>query len=63
MVHTVDSWNDYRIRCQGKQIQVWINGMQTADLENPDLRSGYVGLQAAEEGVIKFRNVRLRLLE
>jgi hypothetical protein len=31
-----DDWNDYRIRCEGKRIQLWINGQQTVDYTEPD---------------------------
>ncbi len=31
-----DDWNDYRILCQGKRIQLWINGQQTVDYTEPD---------------------------
>lgn len=31
-----DDWNDYLIRCQGKRIQLWINGLQTVDYTEPD---------------------------
>jgi hypothetical protein len=31
-----DDWNDYRIRCEGKRIQLWINGQQTVDYSEPD---------------------------
>ena len=31
-----DDWNDYKIRCQGKRIQLWINGRQTVDYTEPD---------------------------
>ena len=31
-----DHWNDYRIRCEGKRIQLWINGQQTVDYTEPD---------------------------
>ncbi|MBA4149519.1 MAG: DUF1080 domain-containing protein [Verrucomicrobia bacterium] len=26
-----DDWNDYKIRCEGNRIQLWINGFQTVD--------------------------------
>ncbi|MEO8351934.1 MAG: DUF1080 domain-containing protein, partial [Chthoniobacteraceae bacterium] len=26
-----DDWNEYRIRCEGPHIQLWINGVQTVD--------------------------------
>jgi hypothetical protein len=29
-------WNDYRIRADGKHIQLWINGMQTVDYTESD---------------------------
>jgi len=41
-------WNDYVIRCQGKRIQLWINGMQTVDYVEPDEeieQLGLIGLQ------------------
>ena len=43
-----DDWNEYRIRCQGKRIQLWINGMQTVDYTEPDdtiEQQGLLGLQ------------------
>ncbi|MEO0039299.1 MAG: hypothetical protein RIS38_247 [Verrucomicrobiota bacterium] len=30
-----DEWFDYRIRVQGKRVQVWINGKQTVDFTEP----------------------------
>ena len=43
-----DDWNDYRIRCQGPRIQLWINDRQTVDYTEADdtiERSGIIGLQ------------------
>lgn len=43
-----DDWNDYRIRCEGKRIQLWINGYQTVDYVEVDdtiEQSGIIGLQ------------------
>ncbi len=31
-----DDWNDYRIRCVGKRIQIWLNGEQTVDYTEQD---------------------------
>lgn len=31
-----DDWNDYRIRCQGKRIQLWVNGVATVDYTEKD---------------------------
>ena len=35
IVHDED-WNDYVIRCQGRRIQLWLNGHQTVDYTEPD---------------------------
>jgi len=40
----LNDWNDYRIRCQGKRIQLWINGFQTVDYVEPDNAIEQVGL-------------------
>ena len=43
-----DDWNDYRIRCQGHRIQLWVNGLQTVDYSEPDPgleQKGIIGLQ------------------
>ena len=32
----LDDWNDYRILCQAKRIQLWVNGQQTVDYTEPD---------------------------
>lgn len=41
-------WNDYKIRCEGKRIQVWLNGLQTVDYAEPDdsiATGGVIALQ------------------
>lgn len=41
-------WNDYMIRCEGRRIQLWINGFQTVDYTEPDdniEQKGIIGLQ------------------
>lgn len=43
-----DDWNDYRIRCEGKRIQIWLNDLQTIDYIEPDdtiAQSGVIALQ------------------
>ena len=47
IVHYND-WNDYVIRCQGRRIQLWLNGHQTVDYTEPDEslpQHGIIGLQ------------------
>jgi hypothetical protein len=41
-------WNDYVIRCQGRRIQLWINGQATVDYTETDAtlaQTGIIGLQ------------------
>ena len=43
-----DDWNDYVIRCQGRRVQLWLNGHQTVDYTEPDeslSQHGIIGLQ------------------
>ena len=58
-VNTLNRWNTYRIECKGAMVKIWVNGQLTAEYEDPTLKEGYIGLQAAGKGTIKFRNVRL----
>jgi hypothetical protein len=47
IVHNED-WNDYVIRCEGRRIQLWVNGHQTVDYTEPDAalpQAGVIGLQ------------------
>lgn len=32
----MDAWNDYTIRCEGRRIQLWINGLKTVDYTEPE---------------------------
>lgn len=44
----IDDWNDYVIRCEGRRIQIWLNGTQTVDYTEPDAsieQTGLIGLQ------------------
>ena len=44
----MEDWNDYRILCQGRRIQLWINGLQTVDYTEADEKleqTGIIGLQ------------------
>lgn len=41
-------WNEYRIRCEGNRIQLWINGVQTVDYVEMDAgieTTGVIALQ------------------
>ncbi len=59
-VQTIGKWNSYKITCESNHIRTWINGKLTVDIFNDDLSEGYIALQAAEPGRIKFRNVKIK---
>jgi hypothetical protein len=43
-----NDWNDYKIRCEGKHIELWINGLKTVDYTEADPNIpdyGLIGLQ------------------
>jgi hypothetical protein len=43
-----DDWNEYRIRCEGPRIRLWLNGTLTVDYTEKDekiARTGIIGLQ------------------
>ncbi len=60
-----DDWNEYRIRCQGRRIQLWINGRQTVDYTEPDAsipQTGVIGLQihGGPPSEAWYRDVRIK---
>ncbi|MBX9677901.1 MAG: DUF1080 domain-containing protein [Gemmataceae bacterium] len=62
-----EDWNDYVIRCEGKRIQLWINGMQTVDYTEPDAKieqTGLIGLQIHGGGPSEawYKDIRLKNL-
>jgi len=57
-------WNICEIQCKGPRIQVWLNGVETADYTelDPDIREdGVIGLQIKHDckGEIAFRNISI----
>lgn len=63
-----DDWNDYTIRCEGKRIQLWLNGKQTVDYTEPDdaiERTGLIGLQihGGPPSEAWYRNVRVKAIK
>ena len=62
MVNTVNKWNTYKIRCLDNQVNVWVNDSLTAVFEDGILGPGHIGLQAAGNGTIRFRNIALQEL-
>ena len=62
-----DDWNDYTIRCEGKRIQLWINGLQTVEFTEPDDKieqQGIIGLQIHGGGPSEawYKEIRIKKL-
>ncbi len=43
-----EGWNDYVIRCEGRHIQLWLNGSQTVDYREPDTTIPQRGIIAVQ---------------
>ncbi|MEE8450893.1 MAG: DUF1080 domain-containing protein [Thermoguttaceae bacterium] len=61
----IGDWNDYRIRCEGKRIQLWINGIQTVDYTEEEANiplRGIIALQIqpSRPSEAWYRNIRIR---
>ena len=57
-----DDWNDYKIRCTGKRIQLWLNGTLTVDYTEADEKvplEGILGLQIHGncKAVVRFKDI------
>ena len=53
-------WNQVKITCEGKRIQVKLNGEDVVDYSGDRALRGYIGLQNHDtNAVVKFRNIRL----
>ncbi len=62
-----EDWNDYVIRCTGRRIQLWINGLQTVDYTEPDDKleqTGIIGLQIHGGGPTEawYKDLRIKEL-
>lgn len=58
-------WNKYRILCEGRRIQLWINDFQTVDYTEADESIEQTGLIAVQihsglPGEAHYRNIRIR---
>lgn len=60
-IETIGKWNSARIRLLDNRLQVWFNGILLADYldEEQVLLNGYIALQAAESGMVRFRNISI----
>ena len=62
-----NDWNDYKIRCEGKHIQLWINGLKTVDYTETDPAIpdfGIIGFQVHGGGQTEasYKDVRIEEL-
>jgi hypothetical protein len=62
-----DDWNDYKARCEGKRIQIWLNGVQTVDYTEPDEKideKGIIGVQihSGPPSEAHFKEIRIKEL-
>ncbi len=64
---TPTEWNDFVVRCEGKRIQIWVNGFQTVDFTETDddiAEEGIIGLQihGGPAVEIAYRNIAIKKL-
>jgi hypothetical protein len=62
-----EDWNTYRIRCEGRRIQLWINDLQTVDYTEADEsleQRGLIALQihGGPPGEVRYRKLKIRSL-
>lgn len=63
-VATEDKWNTMRLLVVGDHLQVWVNGVKTADLIDSTYSEGHIALQyGGQLGEVRFRNIRIRELD
>lgn len=62
VVAPLGEWIKYRIVANGDQLQVWVNGQLTTDLQDKVDAKGHIGIQHhGEKGkTYRFRNIRIR---
>jgi hypothetical protein len=61
-------WNDLVIRCEGRRIELWVNGLKTVDYLEPDEtipRRGRIGLQihGGEPAEAAYKDIRIKRLD
>ena len=61
-VKPAGEWNEYEIRCEGRNIRLWVNGAVTSEFADCEVPKGYIGLEA-EGYPIEFRNIRIKPLK
>ncbi len=62
-----NDWNDYRIRCEGNRIQLWLNGEKTVDYVEEEAaipQTGIIALQihSGKPAEASYKDIRIRKL-
>ena len=63
-----EDWNEYVIRCEGRRIQLFVNGLQTVDYTEEDESlptKGVIGLQihGGPPGEASYKDITIEVLE
>ena len=61
-----DDWNEYLIRCEGKRVRLWINGLATVDYTETDDKieqKGLIGLQihGGPPSQVWYKDIQVRV--
>jgi len=60
-IDAANQWNSFEILAQGSHLVVIMNGIETVNVSNEQLASGYIALQYGT-GVVRFGDVRIQQL-
>ncbi len=60
-------WNDYRIRAEGKRIQIWLNGVQTVDYTEAEPNIDLTGIIAVQihggaTSIVRYKDLMIEEL-
>jgi hypothetical protein len=60
-------WNDYRIRAEGKRIQIWLNGVQTVDYNESEPNIDATGIIAVQihggaTSIVRYKDLMIEEL-
>jgi hypothetical protein len=60
-------WNDYRIRAEGKRIQIWLNGVQTVDYTEAESNIDTTGIIAVQihggaTSIVRYKDLMIEEL-
>lgn len=62
-----DDWNELVVRCEGRRIRIWVNGLETVDYTEPDEKieqRGRIGLQihGGAPAEAAYKDIRIKVL-